>query len=124
MQYAHARIAAILAQGGEERVAAAAAARASRSSCEPAERALVMKLLAFPEEVAEAAERRAPHRITTYALELAQDFTAFYRDCQVVGAEPPELEDVRGCPCAWRPADDRAGARSARGERAGRDVTR
>jgi arginyl-tRNA synthetase len=28
------------------------------------------------------------HRIATYALELAQSFTAFYRDCQVVGAEP------------------------------------
>jgi arginyl-tRNA synthetase len=30
-----------------------------------------------------------------YALELAQVFTAFYRDCQVVGAEPVELEDWR-----------------------------
>jgi arginyl-tRNA synthetase len=55
----------------------------------------VKKLLAFPEEVAEAAERRAPHRVTVYALELAQVFTAFYRDCQVVGAEPSELEDWR-----------------------------
>ena len=61
----------------------------------PSERALVKKLLAFPEEVAEAAERRAPHRIAAYALDLAQVFTAFYRDCQVVGAEPAELEDWR-----------------------------
>jgi arginyl-tRNA synthetase len=45
--------------------------------------------------VAEAAERRAPHRIAVYALELAQTFTAFYRDCQVVGAEPAALEDWR-----------------------------
>ena len=59
------------------------------------ERALVKKLLAWPDEVAEAADRRAPHRVTTYALELAQVFTAFYRDCQVVGAEPRELEDLR-----------------------------
>ena len=62
---------------------------------EPAERELVKKLLAFPGEVAEAAERRAPHRIATYALELAQAFTAFYRDCRVVGAEPEELESFR-----------------------------
>ena len=55
---------------------------------EPAERALIKQLLAFPAELAEAAARRAPHRIAAYALELAQDFTAFYRDCQVVGAEP------------------------------------
>ena len=62
---------------------------------EPAERELVKKLLAFPDEVAEAAERRAPHRIATYALELAQTFTAFYRDCKVVGAEPRRLESFR-----------------------------
>ena len=55
--------------------------RRSRRPLEPAERELVRKLLAFPGEVAEAAERRAPHRIATYALELAQAFTAFYRDC-------------------------------------------
>ena len=59
------------------------------------ERALVKKLLAATDEVAEAADRRAPHRVATYALELAQVFTAFYRDCQVVGAEPSELEDWR-----------------------------
>ena len=45
--------------------------------------------------MAEAAQRRAPHRITAYALELAQDFTAFYRDCRVVGAEPAALESQR-----------------------------
>ena len=55
---------------------------------EPAERALVMALAAFPDEVAEAADRRAPHRIAAYALELAQEFTAFYRDCKVVGRSP------------------------------------
>ena len=62
---------------------------------EPAERELVKKLLAFPAEVAEAAERRAPHRIAVYALETAQAFTAFYRDCRVVGAEPEGLESFR-----------------------------
>jgi arginyl-tRNA synthetase len=35
------------------------------------------------------------HRVATYALEVAQAFTAFYRDCQVVGAQPRELEDLR-----------------------------
>ena len=44
----------------------------------PAERDLIKKLAAFPDEIAEAAERRAPHRIAGYALELAQEFTAFY----------------------------------------------
>jgi arginyl-tRNA synthetase len=61
----------------------------------PAERALIKRLLAFPGEVSEAAARRAPHRIATYALELAQDFTAFYENCRVVGAEEPNAESLR-----------------------------
>ena len=62
---------------------------------EPAERELTSKLLAFPAAVAEAAERRAPHRIATYAHELAQAFAAFYRDCPVRDAEPEELKSFR-----------------------------
>jgi arginyl-tRNA synthetase len=95
IQYAHARIASVRRKAGEERVARALAATGLDVELHPAERALVKKLLAFPEEVAEAADRRAPHRISAYALDLAQVFTAFYRDCLVVGAEPVALEDWR-----------------------------
>jgi arginyl-tRNA synthetase len=101
VQYAHARIAAVLRKAGQERVDAALAALASRNGVpgtielHPSERALIQKLLAWPQEAVDAAERRAVHRIATYALELAQAFTAFYRDCQVVGAEPEELESFR-----------------------------
>ena len=56
-------------------------------------------MLAFPAEIDEAAERRAPHRIAAYALELAQGFTAFYRDCRVVGAEPETVESLRIALC-------------------------
>jgi arginyl-tRNA synthetase len=95
IQYAHARIASVRRKAGEERVARALAATGLDVELHPSERALVKKLLAFPDEVAEAAARRAPHRIAAYALDLAQDFTAFYRDCVVVGAEPEGLEDWR-----------------------------
>jgi len=99
VQYAHARIHSMLEKAGEERVAqalaTAGAAGDAGAALEPAERALIKQLLAFPDEVAEAAERRAPHKIAAYALELAQDFTAFYRDCRVVGAEPEALESFR-----------------------------
>jgi len=64
----------------------------------PSERALVKRLLAFPQEVQEAAARRAPHRVATYVLALAQDFTAFYRDCHVLGAEPA-VESLRLALC-------------------------
>jgi arginyl-tRNA synthetase len=117
VQYAHARIAAVLAKAGEERVRVALASVAAEGAdavavadaggaadgggeggqapLQTAERALIEQLLAFPGEVREAAGRRAPHRITAYALQLAQDFTAFYRDCRVVGAEPETVESLR-----------------------------
>jgi arginyl-tRNA synthetase len=99
VQYAHARIASMLERAGAPRVAAALEiAGGQDGSGEPlhrSERALVLLLLAFPGEVAEAVARRAPHRIAAYALELAQGFTAFYRDCRVVGAEPEAVESFR-----------------------------
>jgi arginyl-tRNA synthetase len=95
VQYAHARIHSVLTKAGEERVAAALGRTASPDELHESERELVRKLLAFPDEIAEAADRRGPHRIAAYALELAQTFTAFYRDCQVVGSTPEAVEDLR-----------------------------
>jgi arginyl-tRNA synthetase len=101
VQYAHARIVSILEKAGGERVRAALAgvAGAERQPLHSSERALIEQLLDFPSEVAEAAERRAPHRIAAYALELAQAFTAFYRDCRVVGAESVSAESLRIALC-------------------------
>ncbi len=103
VQYAHARIASILAKAGGERVLAALAevggAGFEREPLHATERALLELLLAFPAELGEAVERRAPHRVAAYALELAQGFTAFYRDCRVVGAEPAALESSRIALC-------------------------
>jgi arginyl-tRNA synthetase len=97
VQYAHARISSILGRLSEARVAAAVDPGADWGDGEldPTERALVMKLAAFPDEVGEAADGRAPHRIAAYAHELAQEFTAFYRDCKVVGASPESVESFR-----------------------------
>ena len=88
VQYAHARIASILRKAGGERVEAALAAdlRASHERFHPSARALVKRLLELPGDIRDAAERRAPHRMTTYATETAQDFSAFNRDCRVGGA--------------------------------------
>jgi arginyl-tRNA synthetase len=97
VQYAHARIASMLRRFDDTRVVSAVSTADGwgEGDLDPAERTLVMKILAFPEEVAEAATRRAPHRIAAYALELAQEFTAFYRDCRVVGATPESAETFR-----------------------------
>jgi arginyl-tRNA synthetase len=100
VQYAHARIASMLRKAGEERVAQAVKSLgAAATPLHESERALIELLLAFPAEVAEAVDRRAPHRITAYALELAQGFTAFYRDCRVLGAETEALESQRLALC-------------------------
>jgi arginyl-tRNA synthetase len=96
VRYAHARIASILREAGEDRVEEALAWVAPPElELHPSERELVRKLLTFPGELAEAAERRAPHRIATYALELARTFAAFYRDCHVLRAETEELKSFR-----------------------------
>jgi arginyl-tRNA synthetase len=97
VQYAHARIVSILQKAGEDRVREALEQplEEAQEPLHPAERTLVEQLLAFPAELAEATERRAVHRIAAYALELAQTFTAFYRDCRVVGSEPAAVESRR-----------------------------
>ena len=81
VQYAHARIASILRRAEREPDAQSAPSAAMH----PSEKALIKRLLEFPAEVDSAVELREPHRLTTYALQLGRDFSAFYRDCKVVG---------------------------------------
>jgi arginyl-tRNA synthetase len=95
VQYAHARIASMLQKLDSVRVDGALSSGWEGVTLEALERDLIKKLLAFPGEVAEAAARRAPHRITGYALELAQDFTAFYEHCRVIGVTPSAVESQR-----------------------------
>lgn len=98
VQYAHARCCSVLDRVAPESAAVTAEdVAASPVAVEPAERALVLKLGELPDVIGQAAGRRAPHRIATYALELAQTFTAFYRDCKIAGAEGDGVE-------AWRAA--------------------
>jgi arginyl-tRNA synthetase len=97
VQYAHARIASILRKA-EERGSVVARPTAI-TALEPAERDLIKRLLEFPDEVREAAARRAPHRICAYSMGVAADFHAFYRDCKVIGAEGEGVEGSRLALC-------------------------
>ena len=85
VQYAHARIASYWPRRAPDRAAAALAPRAGLTLRGLPSASVVKSCSRSLAEVAEAAERRAPHRIAAYALETAQTFTAFYRDCRVGG---------------------------------------
>jgi arginyl-tRNA synthetase len=113
----------MLAKAGDERVEAALGAGAHPQALHPAERELIKKLLAFPAEVAEAVRPAQPARIAAYALELAQVFTAFYRDCHVGDAGSDALRSLLAGPVrATRRSSPRYGVSGGPG--AGVDVTR
>jgi arginyl-tRNA synthetase len=82
VQYAHARIAGILRNAGDAAVDASLTAPLERE-----ERELVKRLLEFPQIVAEATERRAPHALPTYAIRVADDFHRFYHEHRVLESE-------------------------------------
>ncbi len=82
VQYAHARIAGILRNAG-----AAAPDPQAPVDLAPEERDLVKRLAEFPALVAEAAERRGPQALPTYAIRLADDFHRFYHHHRVLESE-------------------------------------
>jgi arginyl-tRNA synthetase len=107
VQYAHARICAILrkAAGAEtddvsvdiaDTVKAVVSADAPLSLLSSeAELALMRKLAEFPEVVDVAAEQLAPYKLTRYAEDLAASFHQFYTQCRVVDPDEPELTSAR-----------------------------
>jgi arginyl-tRNA synthetase len=98
-QYAHARICSLFRAAAERGGRGDDDVPAPGGSLEPAERALIARLLEMPEQINRAATRREPHGIATYVREVAADFHAFYRDARVVGAGPG-LEPARLAVCA------------------------
>jgi arginyl-tRNA synthetase len=94
VQYAHTRICGIHRKAAEVGIAMPAEPDLSLLT-HPAELALMRKIADYPGEVAEAAETRAPHRLGTFARELATTLHQFYGPCIVVDAAKPELSGAR-----------------------------
>jgi arginyl-tRNA synthetase len=80
VQYAHARVASVLKQAGMPVDEARARLRgADLSSLESRyETPLLRRLADFPDEVALAARELAPHQLTFYLKDLAQEFHSYY----------------------------------------------
>lgn len=93
-QYAHARISSILRQGEENGFTYDVNADFSLIGAEK-EIEVLKKLGEFPLAVAEAAEKRMPHRITNYIYELASSFHSFYNAEKVLDAENTERTKAR-----------------------------
>jgi len=94
VQYAHARLCSIRRKVEEAGLGGGAepSPASDGEPLHPSEKRLVKRIAELPVVVAEAAERRQPHRIYHYAHELASDANKFYRDCRVTGdGVTPEL---------------------------------
>jgi len=85
VQYAHARIAAILRKAADEGVTISDIDDVELTLLTShEEQRLIAHLLAYPDTLKKAAERLEAHRIATYVMRLAADFHSFYHKHKVV----------------------------------------
>lgn len=93
-QYAHARICSMLRQGEEQGLTPGADLDFSHIQSEK-EYDLLKTIGGFPEAVAEAAEKRIPHRVTNYIYDLASALHSFYNAEKVIDPENEEKSRAR-----------------------------
>ncbi len=102
VQYAHARIASIGREAQRRGVQLAALADTDLASVdlavltEPRELAVLRCLEELPQVVGLALRDRAPHKVTTWTIELATAFHGFYHDCPILRSDvAPDLREAR-----------------------------
>ena len=92
VQYVHARICSIFQAAKEQNFSEAATALTPLSA---PERALLLKLVWFKPVLENCVADLSPHHLTTYLVELAGLFHAFYDNCRVLDAQNPSLTASR-----------------------------
>ena len=103
VQYAHARISAVLRNAEELGLKYGASEFKPELLTHDRERELLGGLAEYPRVVASAAELRQPHRVARYIEELATLYHGFYNDCRVLpmGDEPAsDIHSSRATLCA------------------------
>ena len=103
VQYAHARIAAVLRSAQELKIGAELDTFDPTQLIHNRENELLGALAEYPRVVASAAEFREPHRVARYLEELAGVYHGFYADCRVLplGDEAPTaVHSARAALCA------------------------
>jgi arginyl-tRNA synthetase len=103
VQYAHARIAAVLRNVAELKISYTLENFDPAQLTHDRENELLGALAEYPRIVASAAELREPHRIARYLEELAGVYHGFYADCRVLpmGDEPAApIHSARANLCA------------------------
>jgi arginyl-tRNA synthetase len=93
-QYAHARICSILRQAEEQGLASEDKIDLKLIGTEK-EVDLLKKLGEFPQMIADAAEKRTPHRVANYINDLASAFHSFYNANKVLDEENRKLTTAR-----------------------------
>ncbi len=89
LQYAHARMCSLERFAREQGVERLPIDEVDLTRLtDQAERAVLRQADRLGEEIAEAAARRAPHRIATYGTDFATAFHRFYAECRVVTDDP------------------------------------
>jgi arginyl-tRNA synthetase len=86
LQYAHARICSVFRRADIDR---ASVRSAHITLDQPQERALAMRLLAYPSAIDITLDSYSPHKLCTYVYELASDFSSFYQECPILKSDEP-----------------------------------
>ena len=91
LQYAVARIRSMIEKAGEDATPPAEPGPFTQ----PPERALALKLVAFPTALEKAVEQARPHVLARALYDLAQSFSAFYERCPVLRADDEPTRALR-----------------------------